>query len=183
MMPNLCKFQKLMATWTMCTSKFMTKVKFAAVALVIALSVSAEGKPLKFTEDAMCIPAGDQIWGQLGIRGDVNSFTIGKDITIGPAAIPKGCKITFGYSSELTSLEDIEDIASKRVVTVISNCHFKMAGVTLDLGGFDLEGCLNGYQQVLAPKNICGKRTRNFEMNQYYFDSGFLRCDHKPEEP
>lgn len=153
-----------------------------AVLIGIVFSAVAETKPLKFTEDAMCIPIGDPIWATLGIRGDVNSFTIGKDITVGPAAIPKGCKITFGYFSELTSLEDIEDIASKRVVTVISNCHFKMAGVTLDRGGFDLEGCLNGYQQVITPKNICGKRAHNFEMNQYYFDGGFLRCDHKPDE-
>lgn len=167
-------------TWTTFPSRSL--IRHTSIALVFTLLTPIAGaESLKFAEDAMCIPAGDELWTKHGIKGDVNSYLNTEEIKIGPATIPKGCQITFGSSSELTSLSDLKEIAEKRIVTVISNCQFKMAEATLVYAEFDLEGCLDGYQQVIAPKNICGKKTNSFELSQYYFDGGFLRCDHKDE--
>lgn len=142
----------------------------------------ADGKSLKFNEDAMCIPAGDPIWETLGVVGDVVDFVVKEKFTLGPAEIVPGCRIGFGYSSELTSLNP-KEIAEKRVVTSITNCEFKMAGVSIQFAVLDLEGCLDGYQYVTSPKNICKAKKGSSGTGRYFFEGGFLRCDHKPKQP
>ncbi len=156
----------------------MLKMLLALIA--ICFGANAEGK-LDFTEDAMCIPAGDKIWLKLGINSDISEYITTKNISIGPAKIPKGCKITFGYSSELTSSDSLKEIAEKRIVAAISDCEFKMAGVPLIQGLFDLEGCMDGFQLVASKKKLCKGANPSHDSGHYYFDNGFLRCDRKVE--
>lgn len=180
-MRGFCEFLQSQDTWTIFTSRFTTSALLMFAALVMSPDTTY-GKSLKFTEDAMCIPIGDPIWATLGIHGDVDHYIPKKKISVGPAEIPPGCKLAFGYSSELTSQNDNET-AEKRVVTSITNCEFKMAGVPIQLAKFDLEGCLDGMQHVTSPKPICNTRDKKSGWGQHYFDGGFLRCAHKPEEP
>lgn len=144
------------------------------------MPITAVPKKISILEDAMCIPAGDELWTKLGVAGDVRTYISKKEILIGPAKIPKGCQITFGYTSELTSNRNLAEIAQKRIVTVL-NCPFKMANVEVRTGIFDLEGCLDGYQQIISKKKLCPGTNQNLDIGQYYFDGGFLRCDHKDE--
>ena len=180
-MRGFCAFRQLKVTWITFTLKSTT----SAILMLAVLMVNPDAtysKSLKFTEDAMCIPIGDPLWATLGIHGDVDHYIPKKKISVGPAEIPPGCKLAFGYSSELTS-QDHKETSEKRVVTSITNCEFKMAGVPIQLAMFDLEGCLDGMQHVTSTKPICKTRDKKSGWGQYYFDGGFLRCDHKPKEP
>lgn len=170
------------AIWTIYISSWQTKgFLFILISAVVSLELQAKG--LDFAQDAMCIPAGDKIWLKLGINSDISEYITTKKIHIGPAKIPKGCKITFGYSSELASSSDLKEIAEKRTVSGINGCQFEMAGTMFMQGSFDLEGCMDGIQIVTSKKKLCKELNPNYDIGQYYFDGGFLRCDHKFEEP
>lgn len=158
-------------------------IALPVLSIFLFLPPASKAKGLKFSEDAMCIPAGDKIWLKLGINSDISEYNTTENIRIGPAKIPKGCKITFGYSSSLISSKDLNEVAQKRVVSGISECQFEMVGVVLMHGTFDREGCLDGIQIITTKKKLCKEINPNYDIGQYYFDGGFLRCDHKFEEP
>lgn len=165
----------------------MSKMKIPVIILGLSVlstlpSTTAAAETLRFSEDAMCIPIGDPIWATLGIHGNVGQYVSEEKFSVGPAEIPPGCTIAFGYSSSLRS-PSLKETSEKRVITSITNCEFKMAGVPIQLAMFDLEGCLDGMQHVTSPKPICKTRDKKSGWGQYYFDGGFLRCDHKPESP
>lgn len=170
-----------MVTWTTYTLRLEIRSLIVISSLLISHETAA--KVLKITEDAMCIAAGDEIWLKLGINSDISEYIATKNIHIGPAKIPKGCKITFSYSSELVSSRDLKEIAEKRIVSGINGCQFEVAGTSFMQGSFDLEGCMDGIQIVTTKKKLCKEINPNYDIGQYYFDGGFLRCDHKFGEP
>lgn len=180
-MRDFCKLCQSKVTWITFILRYMSSVFLTFTALVTTAGI-AHGKALKFTEDAMCIPIGDPIWATLGIHGNIGVYIVEKKFSVGPAEIPPGCKLAFGYSPSLRT-QSTKETSEKRVITSITNCEFKMAGVPIQLAMFDLEGCLDGMQHVTSTKPICKSRGKKSGWGEYYFDGGFLRCDHKPEEP